>query len=77
MQALSLLRALRLQRHASRGMLSSSTLSSTVSPSSDAASTARHNISFERYGAMPSCQMCSPTAVLASAGAMGKQHQQA
>ena len=26
----------------------------------------RHNISFERYGAMPSCQMCSPTAVLPS-----------
>ena len=31
----------------------------------------RHNVSFERYGAMPSCRLCSPTAVLPSALATG------
>jgi len=38
-----------------------------------ASSTSRHDLSFERCGAMPSCPRCSPT-VLPSACATGPQH---
>jgi len=42
-----------------------------------ASSPSMHNISFERYGAMLSCRICSPTAGLPSAFPTVQQHQQA
>jgi len=57
-----------------RGLLHQRAFKSLVSDW--ASSTGRHSIPFGRSGATHSCQMCSPTAVLSSACATGKQHQQ-